>query len=88
MAARSSSTALFRSSQKRMGPTFPVAIGRMRDEALLRLEFDQSRPAWMLGGEAVSAEVVTMLIATKEIEADPDALFPGAPAQVWRVRKA
>lgn len=60
----------------------------MRDGALLRFEFDKSRPAWTLDGEAVSPEVVTMLIATKDFEADPDALFPGAPAQVWRVRKA
>ena len=82
MAARSS--ARFRPSKQRPGPGFAAAIGRMKAGEVLRLEFNRSKPAWTLGDEPVAFEVVSMLLAAKEIESDPDSLFPGAPAQVWR----
>lgn len=86
MVARSSS-ARFRPLRLRPGPGFAEAILRMRGGALLKFEFDHSRPAWVLDGQPISAETVSLLLATKEIEADEDMLFPGTPAQVWRFVK-
>jgi hypothetical protein len=81
-----SSATQFRTSQKRTGPSFIQAIERMKAGALLRFAFDRSRPAWTLGDEVVSPEIVSLLLATREIEADHDTLIPNTPAQVWRLR--
>ena len=85
MATRSAATQ-FRASQKRTGPTFIEAIERMKAGEVLRFAFDQTRPAWSLGDEAVSPEIVTLLISCREVEADVDTLFPNTPAQAWRLR--
>jgi hypothetical protein len=87
MSARSPA-AQFRSSQKRTGPTFVEAIGRMKTGEVLRFAFDQTRPAWSLGNETISSEVITLLISCRDVEPDSDTLFDGAPAQTWRLRKA
>jgi hypothetical protein len=87
MSARSSSTR-FRPSNQRLGPSFAEAIGRMKTGEVLRFAFDRSRPAWSIGDESISTEVVSLLLSCREVEADVDTLFPNTPAQVWRLRKA
>jgi hypothetical protein len=83
--SRSSSTR-FRPPRLRSGLSFVAALERMKAGAILGFEFDRTRPAWSIGDEAVSAEVVTLLLACREVEADVDSLFPHTPAQVWRLR--
>jgi hypothetical protein len=73
-------------SRRRAGPSFARALEQMKRGAPLKFEFDRTRPVWSLGDESVSAEVVTLLLACREIEADADTLFPNTPAQVWRLR--
>jgi hypothetical protein len=85
MVARSSATR-FRTSSQRSGPGFAVALKRMKAGEVLRFAFDKARPAWTLGDEAISAEIVSLLLATREIEADDDTLLPHVPAQAWRLR--
>jgi hypothetical protein len=87
MSARSSS-ARFQSSKQRVGLSFAEAIGRMKAGEVLRFAFDRARPAWSIGDESISAEVVSLLLSCREVEADVDTLFPNTPAQVWRLRKA
>ena len=86
MSARSSS-ARFRSSNQRVGPSFAEAIERVKAGEVLRFAFDQGSPAWSIGDESISAEVVSLLLSCREVEADVDILFPNTPAQVWRLRK-
>jgi hypothetical protein len=87
MSARSSS-ARFRPSNKRVGPSFVEVIERMKTGEVLRFAFDKTRPAWSIGDASISAEVVSLLLSCREVEADDDTLLPNTPAQVWRLRKA
>jgi hypothetical protein len=59
----------------------------MRGGAILRFEYDRTRPPWSLGGQSISLEIVSLLTSCGDVQPDPDALFPGTPAQSWRVRK-
>jgi hypothetical protein len=86
MTARSSS-ARFRASNRRVGPTFIEAIERMKSGEVLRLEYLKGRPVWSIGNEIISAEVVSLLTSCREIQADGGSLLPNTPAQVWRLRK-
>jgi hypothetical protein len=86
MSARSPS-ARFRPSNQRVGPTFATAIERMKAGEVLRFAFDKTRPAWSIGDEAISPEVVSLLLSCREVEPDADTLLLNAPAQVWRLRK-
>ena len=82
-----SSSGRFRAARQRGGLGFTEAVGRMKSGSVLRLEYQNGRPAWSLsGGQDLSPETVSLLLATKEIEADGDTLFPNTPAQVWRLR--
>jgi hypothetical protein len=60
----------------------------MKAGEVLRFAFDRTRPAWSIGDEIISAEVVSLLLSCREIEADVDSLFPNTPAQAWRMRNA
>ena len=86
MTARLSSTR-FRGPRLRPGPTFAQALERMRDGAVLRLEYDQGAPAWELGGLGIAPEVVALILACREVEAADDSLFAGVPCQTWRLRR-
>ena len=83
MASRSSR---FRPAKLRPGPSFAQALGLMRDGAILRFEYDQTRPSWSLGDQPISLETVNLLISCGDVQPDSDTLFPGAPAQCWRIR--
>jgi hypothetical protein len=58
----------------------------MRAGAPLQLQYVQSKPVWEISDLGVDPEIVVLLISCKEIEPADDALFPGAPAQTWRLR--
>jgi hypothetical protein len=85
MSARSSSTR-FRPPRLRAGPTFVQALRRLQAGKVLQLTYVRSLPHWDLDDRPVSPEVVSLLLGCSEVEPDPDALFPGAPAQCWRIR--
>jgi len=75
-------------SKQRPGLSVAEALAKMKAGELLKFEFGKSRPAWSLCGEAIAPETVSLLLATKEVEPDPDTLRDNVPAQVWRMRKA
>jgi hypothetical protein len=81
-----SSSGRFRAPRLRPGLSFAQAIERMKTGKVLRFAFDRSRPAWTIGDESISAEIVSLLLSCREIEADVDTLFPNTPAQSWRIR--
>ena len=77
----------FRAPARRKGSTFPEALRRMREGALLRLTFVKGVPGWEIDGEPVAPETVALLSSCNEIVADSDALFDtGVMPQTWRAR--
>jgi hypothetical protein len=76
----------FKTLKQRRGPSFPQAMEKLREGETLTLEFFSGQPRWELCGREVPIETVAMLLASREVVADPDALFDGALAQTWRVR--
>ena len=87
MPSRSLSTR-FRPPRLRPGPSFSEALQKLRDGAVLRLEYDQGHPSWSLGdGQPVSVELVNLLLSCQGIEPDRDGLLDDVPAQTWRLRR-
>jgi hypothetical protein len=77
----------FRAPKRRPGPSFPEALRRMREGALLRLTYVKGAPGWEIDGEPVAPETVALLSSSNEIVADSDALFDiGVMPQTWRAR--
>lgn len=86
MTARSSS-ARFRSSRQRPGPSFREALERMRDGGVLRLTYIRGLPVWELNDRPVSPEIVSLLTSGNTVEPDGDGLFADQPCQSWRIRR-
>ena len=74
------------SSRQRPGPTFPEAIARMRESAILYLMYVRNRPVWDLNGREIAPEVIALLTACADVEPAGDGLFAGMPCQTWRIR--
>ena len=76
MSARSSARI---PSLKRTGPSFTEAIERMKAGEVLRFAFDQGSPAWSIGDESISAEVVSLLLSCREVERTSTPYSPTPP---------
>jgi hypothetical protein len=81
-------SARFTPAKLRIGPGFAEAMTLLRNDGVLRLEYDKGVPAWSLGsGQPVSPEIVSLILASGGVEATDDALIPGTPCQTWRLRR-
>jgi hypothetical protein len=80
-----SSPARFRTS-RRSNLGFNQAIARLRNGAVLTLQYVRGKPVWELGSFDVAPEVAALLVDDGEIEPAGDALFVDAPSQTWRAK--